>query len=106
MAEAAAGGCQSVNINAGGEVAIASYTCQEEVDYSGGNVNFDKPVALHCTGGAGIVRVDLKRIGSNRPIYLALGAYSPALVTRVYQSGTAATGLEACHNHKVEVVSS
>ena len=49
--------------------------------------------ALHCTVTAGLVKVDTAGGDVAVFLYLALGAVVPVQCTKVYSTGTAATGI-------------
>lgn len=63
------------------------------VDISGGNHTPDEPYrALRATAAGNIVVDTMK--GTNRTMAFAAGETRPMIVTKIYQSGTTATGIE------------
>jgi len=63
------------------------------IDVSGGNVTPTEPFRAIRAVGAGNVVVDTM-FGTSRTLAFAAGETRPVYVTRIYQSGTTATGIE------------
>jgi hypothetical protein len=63
------------------------------IDVSGGNVTPTEPFRAIRATAAGNVVVDTQ-LGTSRTMAIGAGETRPMIITRIYQSGTTATGLE------------
>jgi len=52
-----------------------------------------QPTRAINVAGSGLVYVDFVDAGSNVPVYISAGSAFPAAVTRIYSTGTTATGI-------------